>query len=64
MPSDLKILEPEDDDSVLPPGRRDTSGFWYPLHCDDPRTLVRRRTRRVKKVKRAGEHRRSENRVA
>jgi hypothetical protein len=65
VPSDLRIVEPEDDDSVLPPGRRDSSGFWFPLHCADPRTLVRRRrARRVKRVKRIGESRRSDHRVA
>jgi hypothetical protein len=64
VPSDLRMLEPEDHDSVLPPGRRDASGFWFPLHCKDPRTLLRRRSRSVKKTRRVMEHRRAENGVA
>ena len=42
-----KTAEPVGDDSVLPPGQRDGSGFWLPQGCDDPRDLVRRRGRRV-----------------
>jgi hypothetical protein len=38
---------PELDESVLPPGQRDRSGFWMPAGYDDPTTLVRRRRRRV-----------------
>ena len=27
------------EDSVLPPGRRDASGFWYPASCRNPSEL-------------------------
>ena len=27
------------DESVLPPGQRDASGFWYPASCSDPMEL-------------------------
>ena len=27
------------EDSVLPPGKRDASGFWYPASCSDPMEL-------------------------
>jgi hypothetical protein len=37
----------KEDESVLPPGQRDRSGFWYPEGYADPATLVRRRPRRV-----------------
>jgi len=40
------IVDPENEDTVLPPGQRDTSGFWYPEGYSDPKTLVRRRSRR------------------
>jgi hypothetical protein len=36
----------KDQESVLPPGQRDRSGFWYPAGYADPQTLVRRRLRR------------------
>ena len=36
----------KDQESVLPPGQRDRSGFWYPAGYADPQTLVRRRPRR------------------
>jgi hypothetical protein len=36
----------KDQESVLPPGQRDRSGFWYPAGYADPHTLVRRRSRR------------------
>jgi hypothetical protein len=36
------------EDSVLPPGQRDETGFWYPTGYSDPRTLVRPRRRRRK----------------
>ncbi|HKQ98590.1 MAG TPA: hypothetical protein VJV75_12005 [Candidatus Polarisedimenticolia bacterium] len=32
---------------MLPPGQRDRSGFWMPEGYEDPRTLVRRRRRRL-----------------
>ena len=37
----------KDDESVLPPGQRDRTGFWYPEGYADPATLVRRRPRRA-----------------
>jgi hypothetical protein len=40
-----KEADPGQDDSVLPPGWRDRTGFWLPLGYEDPRTLVRRRRR-------------------
>ena len=43
----LKESSPETDESVLPPGQRDRSGFWMPVGYEDPRTLVRRRRRRT-----------------
>ena len=46
MPSRRKGAESAAEDSVLPPGQRDPSGFWYPAGYDEPRTLVRRRPRR------------------
>ncbi|HEV8198857.1 MAG TPA: hypothetical protein VGS03_02435 [Candidatus Polarisedimenticolia bacterium] len=36
----------KDQESVLPPGQRDRTGFWYPAGYADPQTLVRRRPRR------------------
>jgi hypothetical protein len=36
----------KDVESVLPPGQRDRTGFWYPAGYSDPQTLVRRRPRR------------------
>ena len=41
---DKDAKEPE---SVLPPGQRDRTGFWYPAGYEDPATLVRRRPRRA-----------------
>ena len=31
--------EAEDGGSVLPPGKRDASGFWYPARCRTPLEL-------------------------
>lgn len=45
MSGRVKEVPPETDDSVLPPGQRDRSGFWMPEGYEDPRTLVRRRRR-------------------
>ena len=41
-----KNTEPATDESVLPPGQRDRSGFWLPLGYTEARTLVSRRLRR------------------
>ena len=41
-----KSANPGDEEPLLPPGQRDGSGFWIPAGYNDPRTLVRRRSRR------------------
>lgn len=41
-----KSTEAGVEESVLPPGQRDGSGFWYPAGYNDPKTLVRPRRRR------------------
>lgn len=46
MSARSKDRERSDDESVLPPGQRDRSGFWFPVGYSDPRTLARRRGRR------------------
>lgn len=51
MPTRFRIVDqhdadPEFEDTVLPPGQRDPSGFWYPMGYRDPKSLVRRRGRR------------------
>ncbi len=43
-----KSTEAGVEESVLPSGQRDGSGFWYPAAYSDPRTLVRSRRRRLK----------------
>jgi hypothetical protein len=43
-----KSTEAVVEDSVLPPGQRDRSGFWYPAGYSDPRKLVRPRRRHHK----------------
>jgi hypothetical protein len=35
------------DESVLPPGQRDRSGFWLPQGHENPSSLVRRRRSRA-----------------
>jgi hypothetical protein len=35
------------DDSVLPPGQRDRTGFWLPQGHENPSSLVRRRRSRA-----------------
>ena len=50
MSARAKPALPDPDESVLPPGQRDRSGFWLPVGYDDPRTLVRRRRRRAADV--------------
>ena len=39
--------ERKEPESVLPPGQRDRTGFWYPAGYEDPATMVRRRPRRA-----------------
>ena len=46
MPIRRKGADPAPEESVLPPGQRDSTGFWYPAGYAEPRTLVRRRPRR------------------
>ncbi len=41
-----KSTESGVEESVLPAGQRDDSGFWYPSGYSDPSTLVRPRRRR------------------
>ena len=41
-----KSTESGVEESVLPPGQRDDSGFWYPSGYNDPSMLVRPRRRR------------------
>ena len=45
VPVRNKSAEPVAEESVLPPGKRDRSGFWFPLGYDDPQMLIRRSTR-------------------
>jgi hypothetical protein len=40
-----KDRDRSDDESVLPPGQRDPSGFWFPAAYADPSTMARRRRR-------------------
>lgn len=46
MSARTKDRERSDDESVLPPGQRDRTGFWFPAGYADPSTLARRRSRR------------------
>jgi len=41
----VRVVDPVEEDSVLPPGQRDRSGFWYPKGYLDPRSLIRRKRR-------------------
>jgi hypothetical protein len=43
-----KSTEANVEETVLPPGQRDGSGFWSPAGYSDPKTLVRTRRRRLK----------------
>jgi hypothetical protein len=44
-----KNAQPAPEETVLPPGQRDRTGFWVPSGYDDPRTLVNRRVRRTRR---------------
>jgi hypothetical protein len=44
-----KNAQPVPEETVLPPGQRDRTGFWVPSGYDDPRTLVNRRVRRTRR---------------
>lgn len=46
MRAPTKSTEAGNEDTVLPPGQRDSTGFWSPEGCSDPKTLVRPRRRR------------------
>lgn len=48
MSAPTRSTESGVEESVLPPGKRDDSGFWYPSGYSDPSTLVRPRRRRRK----------------
>ncbi len=48
MSGPTKSTEANVEESVLPPGQRDGSGFWYPAAYSDPTALVRPRRRRLK----------------
>lgn len=37
-----------EEETLLPPGKRDLTGFWFPLDCGDPSSLVSRRARRLR----------------
>ena len=49
-----KLVEPGHGPTILPPGQRDTSGFWFPNGYRDPRSLIRRRGKRTKKLVESG----------
>ena len=48
VPVRSKNAQPAPEETVLPPGQRDRTGFWVPSGYDDPRTLVNRRVRRTR----------------
>lgn len=48
MSAPTKVTEWGVEESVLPPGQRDRSGFWYPAGYNNPKALVRPRRRRRK----------------
>jgi hypothetical protein len=58
----LRIVAPDEEDTILPPGQRDLSGFWYPIGYSDPKSLVRRRMRRHSEVRTVPRPRRSRER--
>ena len=49
-----KLVEPGHGPTLLPPGQRDTSGFWFPSGYTEPRSLIRRRGKRTKKLVESG----------
>ncbi|HZN03964.1 MAG TPA: hypothetical protein VFD06_10305 [Candidatus Polarisedimenticolia bacterium] len=50
-------------DSVLPPGKRDSSGFWYPASCRNPTELFTPYQRSLQEKQRSV-HRERRRRVA
>ena len=63
----LSLLEDgrdaEDGGSVLPPGKRDASGFWYPARCRTPMELFTPYQRSLQEKQRTV-HRERRTRVA
>jgi len=63
----LSLLEDgrdaEDGGSVLPPGKRDASGFWYPATCRTPMELFSPYQRSLQEKQRTV-HRQRRHRVA
>jgi len=55
--------DPENDGSVLPPGKRDASGFWYPARCASPKELFTPYQRSLQEKQRTV-HRERRRRVA
>jgi hypothetical protein len=55
--------EAEDGGSVLPPGKRDASGFWYPARCRTPLELFTPYQRSLQEKQRTV-HRERRHRVA
>ena len=41
------------EDSVLPPGKRDSSGFWYPASCRNPMELFTQYQRSLQEKQRS-----------
>jgi hypothetical protein len=54
----------EDDGSVLPPGKRDASGFWYPARCRNPMELFTPYQRSLQEKQRTVHRERRRRRVA
>jgi hypothetical protein len=67
-PALLALLEvgrdPEEDGSVLPPGKRDASGFWYPARCRTPMELFTPYQRSLQEKQRSVHRERRHRRVA
>ena len=52
------------DESVLPPGQRDASGFWYPASCSDPMELFTPYQRSLQEKQRSVHRERRQRRAA
>jgi len=67
-PALLALLEvgrdPEEDGSVLPPGKRDASGFWYPERCRTPMELFTPYQRSLQEKQRSVHRERRHRRTA
>jgi hypothetical protein len=55
-------VEEPDDDNLLPPGRRDADGFWYPEGYPEPESLFSPHQRRLQEKQRQA-HRARRGRV-